>query len=157
GKVIVICFVSAAWTCRHPDVRLWSQSLRESKYPERAAPVARVTPESPESRSQAGRPVIDRFDLITSQAAAASDGSNWGASKLRVIRTSQNVFAVYIVDAEKSGEREWRLAQRRDQQWKVIAEGPSGREPVNLLRGPKDELYVISWPNGLPQISRSNT
>jgi hypothetical protein len=157
GNVIVICSVSASWALTHPNARLWSQSLRDSQYPGRASPAARAILTPPESRSQARRPVIDRLELITDQAAVGSDGSNWGANKLRVIRALQNVFAVYIVDAEKTGEREWRLAQRGDQQWKIIAKGPSGREPVNLLRGPKDELYVISWPDGLPQISRSTT
>lgn len=156
GSLILICSVNTSWALTHPGATLWSEIQRDSEYSGQTFP-ARAILTSSESRAQFRRPTIDRLELVTDQATLGSPGSNWGAHKLRIVRTSQNIFAVYIIDGEKVGEREWCLAQRGAQGWKVIARGPSGVEPVNLLRGPGDEIYVIAWPNGLPQIWRSTT
>jgi hypothetical protein len=46
----------------------------------------------------------------------------------------------------------WKLAVRTDAGWKVLAEGKSGREPVNLMAAPDGRLHVIAWPDGRPHL-----
>ncbi|MCB0638594.1 MAG: T9SS type A sorting domain-containing protein, partial [Lewinella sp.] len=53
---------------------------------------------------------------------------------------------------ESELERSFRVARKTADGWEVVAEGPSGREPAQLLRGPDDRLYVLCWPEGAPRL-----
>ncbi len=105
-------------------------------------------------------PTLVRSGLITSGAATGGDGGNgWGLSKLRIARTSDGtVYAAYVTPGTDSLHKQWVLAARTNTSgtWTTRATGSAGREPVNLLRTPSDQLNVVSWPNGLPALWSSS-
>ena len=91
--------------------------------------------------------------MVADGTSVGGDGGNaWGGHQTRLLRTSQGLFTAYTVPGTDSFHREWRLVQRRDDAWQIIAQGPSGRDPVNLLQGPDEGIYLIAWPEGLPRI-----
>jgi hypothetical protein len=93
-------------------------------------------------------PRLTTLEVVTSDAAAGDGGNGWGGHQCRIVRTRDGVFTAYTVPGKDDMNREWRLAWRRDEQWKVIAGGLAGREPVNLLASPDGTLHVIGWPEG---------
>ena len=100
---------------------------------------------------------LERLELVSDATSVGGDGGNaWGGHQTRLVRTSHGLFTAYTVPGEDSFHREWRLAQRTDQGWQIVAQGPSGRDPVNLLQGPDETIYLISWPEGLPVIWTSS-
>ncbi len=99
------------------------------------------------------RPSLERLELVTDQAATGDGGNSWGGHQTRIVRTRDGcIFTAYTAAGDGPLARRWRLAQRTGTGWQVVAEGPSGREPVNLLRGPKDQLLVVGWPDGMPHL-----
>lgn len=94
-----------------------------------------------------------RLEVVSDQASVGDGANNWGGHQTRIVRTKQGVFAAYTVEGHDELNREWRLAWRQnDGTWPVLASGPSGREPVNLLAGPDGTLYVVGWPGGKPTL-----
>ena len=99
--------------------------------------------------------LIHQTDIeIVSDNTATGDGGNiWGGHQTRIVHTLDGVFTAYTVEGDGYFSREWRLSQRQsDNSWKVIAQGVSGREPVNLLASPDGTLHVIGWPKGIGTI-----
>lgn len=95
---------------------------------------------------------LESLELVTDQAVPGSGGNCWGGHQTRIVRTRRGVFTSYTVMGQGYTAREWRLAQRTATGWQVIAHGVAGREPVNLLQGPQDRLYLIAWPEGQPRL-----
>ncbi|MCE9519776.1 MAG: hypothetical protein K8R87_09525 [Verrucomicrobia bacterium] len=93
-------------------------------------------------------PRVIALDVVTSNAATGDGGNAWGGHQCRIVRTSDGVFTAYTVSGKNDMSREWRLAWRQDDKWKVVAAGLAGREPVNLLASPDGTLQVIGWPEG---------
>lgn len=94
-----------------------------------------------------------KIEVVTNNAATGDGGNIWGGHQTRIVHTKDGIFTAYTVEGGGYLNREWRLAKRQtDGKWAVIAEGESGREPVNLLASPDGTLNVIGWPNGLATI-----
>lgn len=93
-------------------------------------------------------PRVTTLEVVTSNAVAGDGGNGWGGHQCRIVRTRDGVFTAYTVPGKDDMNREWRLSWRRQEQWKVVASGLAGREPVNLLASPDGTLHVIGWPEG---------
>lgn len=90
------------------------------------------------------------IELVTSDAVVGDGGNSWGGHQTRIVHTQDGIFTAYAVEGDGYLNREWRLAERQpDGTWAVVAEGESGKDPVNLLASPDGTLNVIGWPNGL--------
>ena len=120
------------------------------------SPAADATPPITPAVTQ---PTLLRLELVTNNALVNSDADNgWGGQKLRIIRMSNgDVYTCYSTgSASNPLHNQWNLAKRNsDGTWSVVATGMAGREPVNLLRGPQDQIYIVSWDNGLPSLTTS--
>jgi hypothetical protein len=64
------------------------------------------------------------------------------------VRTDQGLFTAYTVAGKGYKHRQWRLMWRREGKWQMVADGVSGKDPVNLLASPDGTLHVIGWPEG---------
>lgn len=93
-------------------------------------------------------PRVTTLEIVTDNAVPGDAGNCWGGHQCRIVRTQDGVFTAYTVAGEGYKSKEWRLAQRRDGSWPVLANGVAGREPVNLLASPDGTLHVIGWPRG---------
>ncbi len=92
---------------------------------------------------------------MTANAGSTDDGGNeWGYHKNRIVRTSDgNLYTVIQAPGTDDLHKEWQLFKRMgDNDWQKINSGVAGREPVNLLAGPQNELYIIGWPGGHPMM-----
>lgn len=94
--------------------------------------------------------------MVTDKAALGDGGNSWGGHQTRMVRTKSGLYCAYTVAGQSDLMREWRLAQRTASGWRIVARGPSGREPVNLLRGPDDRLHVVAWPDKQPRLWSSS-
>lgn len=98
-------------------------------------------------------PRVTCCEVIATNAAAGDGGNAWGGHQTRIVRTSAGVFAAYTVAGADELHRRWRLVTRmEDGRWPVLAEGPSGREPMNLMAAPDGTLHIIAWPDGRPRL-----
>ncbi len=89
-------------------------------------------------------------EVVANNAATGDGGNSWGGHQTRIVHTKDGVFTAYTVPGADDLHREWRLAHRQpDGTWAVVAQGVSGREPVNLLASPDGTLNVIGWPDGI--------
>ncbi len=115
------------------------------------APTTTPTASAPTTTPSPTPPPIalERLELVTADAATGNGGNAWGGHQTRIVRPRMGVFTAYTVSGPDEFRREWRLAQRTDQGWRIIAQGPSGTAPVNLLQGPDGRLYIVAWPDGL--------
>ena len=96
---------------------------------------------------------LERLELVSDATSVGGDGGNaWGGHQTRLVRTSCGLFTAYTVPGTDSFQHEWRLVQQTDDGWQIIAKGPSGRDPVNLLQGSDETIYLVAWPEGLPVI-----
>ncbi len=103
--------------------------------------------------------VVQRVELVTSNAKTEDPGSNWGGHQTRIVRNQHGVFTAYTVPPTNNYPHtsafhaEWRLAKRTgENQWQEIAKGPSGREPVNILAALDGTVRLIAWPNKVPEM-----
>jgi len=119
-----------------------------------ASPAPKSTASSP--TQPAAHPVptaaLERLELVTDKADNGPGGNNWGGHQARIVRTQKDIFTAYTIPGQGQLARQWRLAERTPTGWQVIGQGPSGREPVNLLADPEGRPSVIAWPDGLPRI-----
>lgn len=97
-------------------------------------------------------PVLESLEQVTDQAEPGDAGNAWGGHQTRIVRTRRGVFTAYTVAGQGYKAKEWRLAQRTANGWSVVGRGIAGREPVNLLQGPDDTLYLTAWPEGHPHL-----
>lgn len=99
---------------------------------------------------------LEREELITDQACTGDGCNGWSMNKSRIVRTSNgNIFAAYLAPGSGYSSREFRLMWRTPTGWQQILSGNAGREPINLLLGPNDQLDLITWPDGFPQLIQS--
>jgi len=108
--------------------------------------------QAPFAAAPTTRPTLERLELVTDRAVTGAGGNTWGGHQTRIVRTTRGVFTAYTVAGSGDTGRQWRLAERQPQGWRVIAQGPSGPEAVNLLADPQGGLRVIAWPDGLPRV-----
>jgi hypothetical protein len=105
-----------------------------------------------------GGPALEREEVVATDGATGDGGDGWGAHKLRIVRASDGtVYTTYLTPGSDYTHKNWVLARRTDSGWQTVADGVAGREPVNLLRGPDDELTVLSWPDQAPAMWSSAT
>ncbi|GHO83580.1 hypothetical protein [Dictyobacter formicarum] len=99
-----------------------------------------------------GVPTLDRLDQVTNQAFGNEDEyvpNSWGAHKLRIIRTtSGDLFTVFISQGSDTQNRTWHLMHQApgSSTWNELKQGNAGTEPINIIRGPHDEIHLFSWP-----------
>ncbi len=98
----------------------------------------------------AGKPTLDRLEQVTDQAFGTGGDyvpNSWGMQKSRIIRTSTNdIFTVYITEGSEQN-RIWHLMHRPlNGGWEELKTGNAGSEPINILRGPHDEIHLFGWP-----------
>lgn len=90
------------------------------------------------------------IEIITHEAAPGDGGNSWGGHQSRIVRTAEGVFSAFTVATGDDLNREWRLVWRQAaNDWLMIAQGISGREPVNLLTAPDGTLYLVGYPAGI--------
>jgi len=118
-------------------------------------------PDREQGGATVSAPIVERVELITDQAVVGDGGNNWGGHQTRIVRTKDGVFTAYTTGksdppgawrAYDGTPRFWKLATRTDAGWKVLAEGQSGREPVNLMAAPDGRLHIIAWPDQTPHL-----
>jgi len=98
-----------------------------------------------------GTPALEKLEQVTTQAFANPDlyvPNSWGVQKNRVIRTSSgDVFTVFTSPGPDNHNTQWHLMHRKpDGSWEQVNEGNAGTEPINILRGPNDEIHLFAWP-----------
>lgn len=115
------------------------------------APIATATARPSWAAGIAQTPV----EIVTDGAETGDGGNGWGGHQSRIVRTARGVFTAYTVPGGGYLAREWRLVKRMGPgNWRIIAQGVSGREPVNLLAAPSGDLWVTAWPGGVGTIWR---
>lgn len=101
-------------------------------------------------------PMVIRLEVVAGDALVGGGnaaGNAWGGQQTRIVRTAAGVFVAYTVAGSDELHSRWRLVTRtEDGRWPVMAEGRSGREPVNLMAAPDGTLHIIAWPDGLPRL-----
>jgi len=105
-------------------------------------------------------PRVTVCEVVTDQAVVGDGGNNWGGHQTRIVRTQDGLFTAYTTGGSDpkwpqftpydNSPRYWRLLKRIEGDWRVLAQGKAGREPVNLLSGPDGELHIVAWPDGIP-------
>jgi hypothetical protein len=102
---------------------------------------------------------VERIELAGSELIGGDAGNSWGCHHTRVVRTPESIFTAYTVEGTgkyshtSAFDKEWRLSKRTGQNnWFDIAEGPSGREPVNLLYSSSGYISLIAWPDKIPHM-----
>jgi len=115
-----------------------------------------VTSGPPSGPSTPGSPTLDRLEQVTDQAFG--DGTtyvpnSWGQHKNRIIRTSTgDIFTVFISEGTHL-HRTWHLMHRSPNGgWQEIKTGDAGEEPINIVRGPNDEIHIIAFPGTQGQV-----
>ncbi|GER91771.1 hypothetical protein KDW_59330 [Dictyobacter vulcani] len=98
-----------------------------------------------------GTPVLTRLEQVTDQAFGQNDTyvpNSWGVQKSRFVRTSTgDLFTVTIDAGQNLQNRQWHLLHRTTSAtWEDLQHGNAGTEPINILRGPHDELHLFTWP-----------
>lgn len=82
-------------------------------------------------------PRVSACDVIATNAATGDGANPWGGHQNRIARTVAGVFVAYTVAGSDNLHRRWRLAWRAGEgRWETLAEGASGREPMNLMAAP---------------------
>jgi hypothetical protein len=133
-------------------------TVQYSQHSQQKSTITFTPPSQPDlGPSQPGKPVLERLEQVTDQAFGINNDyvpNSWGVHKSRVIRTSNgDIFTVYTSEGTDENNREWHL-MRRDPNgnWVEVNHGNAGVEPINILRGPHDEIHLFAWPgnNGHP-------
>ncbi len=97
---------------------------------------------------------LQALDQVT-DAAYGTDGNyvpnSWGVHKTRFVRTSTDDLFTFYIDAGSGPDAHhhhvWHLMHKAPgSQWQEIQNGDGGQEPINILRGPHDEIHVLAWP-----------
>ena len=106
-------------------------------------PTATLTPSATflPSVTPTPKPTVQQtnVEIVTADAATGDGGNAWGGHQTRIVHTQDGIFTAYTVAGGGYLNREWHLAERQnDGTWNVIAQGESGREPVNLLASPME-------------------
>lgn len=101
--------------------------------------------------TQPGTPTLQHLEQVTDQAFANPDlyvPNSWGVQKNRIIRTSTgDIFTVYTSPGSDNHNTQWHLLHRKtDGTWEQLDQGNAGVEPINILRGPHDEIHLFAWP-----------
>lgn len=101
------------------------------------AGLADVTPSQPAA--------LTVSEDVTNEASTGDGGNAWGGHQSRMVRTAAGLFTAYTTPGRDPFHRTWNLAWRRDGAWKVVATGPSGRDPPSLLANARGELFIVAW------------
>lgn len=99
-----------------------------------------------------GVPSLDGLDQVTDQAYGNEGDyvpNSWGVHKQRIIRTtSGDLFTVFISLVGNKQNLIWHLMHKSPNSagWNDIKQGNAGSEPINIIRGPHDEIHLFTWP-----------
>jgi len=141
-SIIAVLLVSCSTQTRNLPTSTIEPTATSSPLPSATSLPATPTPE-PWVRQT-------NVETVTDNAATTDGGNAWGGHQTRIVHTQDGIFTAYIIEHGNEFHKEWRLAQRQsDGTWLVIAHGPSGLQPVNLLASPDGTLHVIGWPSGV--------
>lgn len=95
-------------------------------------------------------PRIERLEVVEENAANGDGGNSWGGHQSRIVRSGKDVYTAYTVPGADDTHRNWLLKRWTPNGWTPVAQGPSGREPMNLLVEPNGSLDLIAWPDESP-------
>jgi hypothetical protein len=104
------------------------------------------------------KPTLQTLEQVTDQAFGdpKHDDSpdSWGMHKTRVVRMSTgDLFMTYISTGSGKLDREWHLMHKAPGgSWQEVHTGDAGEEPINIVRGPHDELHLFAWPGTKGQL-----
>jgi hypothetical protein len=101
-------------------------------------------------------PCMDTVEQVATGGSTDSGngGNAWSGNRSRVVRTSTGtIYTLNTAPGTDSLHRVWQLYKRLGtNSWTMIASAPSGRDPAHILRGPNDELYIVSFIDGVPRV-----
>lgn len=114
----------------------------------------------------ASGPTFERVEVVPFGANSSFTGNGWGPNLSRIVRMSNgDIYTTLLGNPHDSTQthKEWRLAKRTAAtgQWEVYS--PPGATMTDVfhvpevIRGPNDSFYIISWVNLLPRIWSSTT
>jgi len=100
--------------------------------------------------------MLQALELVTDQAFSQDDNyipNSWGVQKNRFVRTSTgDFFTIYNTEGTHAN-RTWHLVHKAPGgNWQEIKSGNAGSEPINILRGPNDEIHLFAWPGTKGQL-----
>ncbi len=103
------------------------------------------------------KPGLDKLEVVTEQAFGTKNEyvpNSWGVQKNRIIRTTTgDLFTVFISQGDDAQDRQWHLIHKApDGNWQEIKTGNAGVEPINILRGPRNEIHLFAWPGNQGQL-----
>ncbi len=116
-------------------------------------------PEGPTIDVKPALPRFERFELVVEATSIADDtgnrpGNSWGGHQTRVLRLEDgDVYTAYLTTGLTFDAAQWHLVRRSEGRWRLVASGPAGREPVNILRTPNAGVAVVAWPNASPLLT----
>ncbi len=59
-----------------------------------------------------------------------------------------DIFAAYVAAGNGGNDKHYVLMHRAPNGgWTQITQGDGGYEPINILRGPHDEIHLFAWPS----------
>jgi hypothetical protein len=113
-------------------------------------------------------PYLERVELAFGQGAGDGQGNGWGPHSNRIVRASNGDIytTVTVPDPTQPSNiyaKYWKITKRDAStgQWATYlpsgADGKNVFTPPNILRGPQDQIYVISTPNMVPKMWNSVT
>ncbi len=107
--------------------------------------------------NDASQPTLQALGQVTNQAYGTANDyvpNSWGMHKTRIVRMSTgDLFTVYTSAGSQDVDREWHLMHEAPGgSWQEIRTGDAGTEPINIIRGPNDELHLFAWPGTKGQL-----
>ena len=107
--------------------------------------------------NDASQPTLQALGQVTNQAYGTNNDyipNSWGMHKTRIIRMSTgDLFTVYTSAGSGDSDREWHLMRKAPGgNWQEVHTGDAGQEPINIIRGPNDELHLFAWPGTKGQL-----
>lgn len=104
------------------------------------------------------QPYIDSWSTVCDTTSTGDGANSWGGHQCSIVRNSAGaIYTVYTVAGPSELKRAFRVVRKTEDGWETVAQGPSGREPAQILIGPDDRLYVVCWPDGHPKLWESDT
>lgn len=98
--------------------------------------------ESIPTKAGESMPTLERLEVVATNVTTGFE-DDWGPHKARIVRTStDDIFLAYNADDG------YHVMHRSPSGgWTSVHQGATGIEPINIVRGPHDDLHVFTWPD----------
>ena len=120
----------------------------QERFPPPPPPTPTPTPSIAATPTPGSSIELVDLSVVTDWAATGNFHNAWGGHQHRMVRTSVGVvYSSYLVEAEgdSPNSRAFRVARQSETGWEEIGGDAVFGEPVHLLNGADDTLYVIGW------------